>query len=522
MESYFQHSAEHHLLLEHFADEFSPIFTHMEASCQDKLLEYAPILFEKWCHAALVADTLLTPANLFRWDKTEAFRQEALAYSMELPQRDKNGNPVFSYRVLRYSLSAHPLLEDLKTLVDFCRPARPTDAAGMLSKEDQADLLALLSRKDTFYPEYLMLLARESGLIQDMPSIYSRQVQPGDLSLLSAPLPQALRTLTKAAFRLTVRRMTNAMELEVGLLKEDFFRPYLADHCEIDRIFIDFYRLLDIEVEEIWQKNPEELDEYDQGIVSSFLFTGMMLDKWFLTPFSAYFCFIEPIYYTPYRFLQVLNNLTAMLLMKHHTDAEVYSPCSYYSLNALGKALFAKEPLSEDRQALEGGYTLPKLLEMLEGELQLTTFRRMLLQSRKEEIFVLHIALEQRQELWKTIESTGSMRLNEFCEDICAAFDIPCGQDYQLALYPPNGLPIYYAPAVSKRAINRIDGMIFEDLSLQVGDSMRLQPFSAKGKTLRLTLTEKKQADPFVIYPRIKAQSHAMTAEEQAEEYDRI
>ena len=91
-------------------------------------------------------------------------------------------------------------------------------------------------------------------------------------------------------------------DLEDGIAPPDFFYHLLESNQEVDRIFIDFYKRVDVDIKEIWRTPPEKLNAEERSIASSFLFTGIMLDKWFLTPMSVFFRFIRPIAFTPMQF----------------------------------------------------------------------------------------------------------------------------------------------------------------------------------------------------------------------------
>ena len=54
------------------------------------------------------------------------------------------------------------------------------------------------------------------------------------------------------------------MDLEPGMVSSSFFYQYLENHIDIDQVFVDFYKRVDIDLESIWKTPPNELTEEEQ------------------------------------------------------------------------------------------------------------------------------------------------------------------------------------------------------------------------------------------------------------------
>ena len=61
-----------------------------------------------------------------------------------------------------------------------------------------------------------------------------------------------------------------------------------------------------------------------------------------------------------------------------------------------------------------------------------------------------------------------------------------------LSIPDDNGFPMEYAPAASKSAINKTDGLTLGDLPLHIGDVWTLTPPSGKAGALTIEILEKK------------------------------
>ena len=341
-------------LLEMFLNEYEAMRQKMDAEAMPALLEIAPLIFGKWYHSALVAETILSPANIISKDLEKSGSCSEFAYVLRTHPR-KQGAGQYTFSLYEYSLEAHPLVKDMKTLVGFCYPDCRTDEQGFLLPQAREILLPRLSIPEGFYLEYLTRLAWLAGLLLPMPAIHTHKMQPSAScrEFFAQGTAEIIRQLAETACALAAERFVCSMHLEDGVATPVFFRSCLETHMDVDKIFIDFYERVDVNILEIWQTPPGELSEDEHNVISSFLFTGIMLDKWFLTPMSMFFRLIRPLAFIPMRFFPLVNHVAAMLLMERNWGSEVFTPPAYYSLTALGKALFAvPEGAGENRQEM--------------------------------------------------------------------------------------------------------------------------------------------------------------------------
>ena len=518
--------AKHAPLLGIFLDGYENMRQKMDAPCRRPLLDTAPLAFGKWYHSALANETILSPANILSLDfSAEADEKTEYAYVMRTKPAEKQADEDFiseyHFSLLGFSVDAHPLIEDLENLIAFCSPDRAADAQGFLLPEEQPEILEQLSMNDAFYLEYLTRLAWLHGLLVPMPSIHTQRMRPAAecSSFFAQPTADILFQLAKTACALTAERFIDTMDLEEGIATADFFYLLLREHQEVDRIFIDFYKRVDIDIEKIWQTPPKELSAEEHSIVSSFLFTGIMLDKWFLTPMSLFFRFIRPIAFTPIRFFNLVNNLAALILMQHNLGSELFTPPTYYSLTKIGKALFA-DPERElnDRQKMPHSLPYEALLSAVQQEAELRTRERMLLMEVVPDVLSIRISHIKDAELWKILEVEQDTELSQFCRDLSAAFCLEEYADYLLSVPDKNGFHIDYSEQGSKRSLNKTNGKLLQELPFSVGTTLRLYPTQAKGHGLTLEILDIGKGNPFLLYPRITAQSQKITEEERIDE----
>ena len=354
-----------------------------------------------------------------------------------------------------------------------------------------------------------------------MHSIHTKRMRPAAEceTFFAQPTEDILFQLGETACMLTAERFAYTMELEDGIATSDFFYLLLRDHQEVDKIFIDFYQRVDVDIEKIWQTAPDQLTAEEKSIVSSFHYTGIMLDKWFLTPMSLFFRFIRPIAFTPMRFYPLVNNLAALVLMQHNLGAELFTPPTYYSLTKICKTLFA-DPEKEgiDRQKMPTSLPYEQLVAAVQQENEFRIQERMFLMEIVPDVLSIKITRMKDEELWKVLEVGQDMDVNVLCKDLCAAFCMEEGADYLLSVPDQNGFPMEFSARGSKRSLNKANGKNLQDLPLQIGSRLQLFPTQSKANGLILEIIEKGKGNPYIMYPRVTKQSEKIIELEKNDE----
>jgi hypothetical protein len=507
----------HSHLLGLFLNGYTSMYAHMDAICQNGLKNAVPLAFSKWYYTAIAADTLLSPANIIAQDIEGQTEGKTFQYTLRLCPEGEDLKEC-TLALLSYSLEHHPLVEDLRKITDFCVPDRQMDEDLFFVQEDRKTLLKELSHENEFYLEYLTRLAWRMELFVYLPAIHTKKVQraPYCSTLFAKSTEDILKTAVEAACELAAERFSISMDLDQGVASPAFFEDCLITPAETDSIFIDFYKQVDIEIEQIWQTQPNDLTEDDKAIISSFLFTGIMIDKWFFYPMSCFFGILRPISFAPINFFHQVNNLCALLIMEHNIGAELFSPPSYYSLTPLGEALFGSQAEEEDKYIMTDKLSFDQIIEALEREIEISRFEHVFYSGAEKDILTLRVSKKDDPDFWKVIEISLTTALDEFCGDLSAAFSIEEETDYLLSVPDENNFPVDYSPLGSKRSINKTEDKTLGDLWLDKGSAFSLA-FS-KTNQLQMEVVDISVGDPYILYPRIKAQSQKVSDIEKLDE----
>lgn len=503
--------SKHISLLQLFEKDFIKIYHHMIPSCKKDLLALVPTMFHKWYTTSLLQETVLTPANIISFDiQKKGEPQTVYAYTIAV-NKNHTAAPKFSYRLLSYSLQHHPLLMDLQKLVEYCTPDISVDEDGFFFEEDKNNLLPLLSQQDTFYLEYLMLLAWELQLIQELPSLYINKIQstPKGHTFFEGDTKKILLEAIDAGLSITADKFNLFMHMEEEFLTADTFRTYLSTGKDIDHIFIDLYSYVNVDIETVWNHSAtQNVSKEESSILSSLFFLSIVLDKWFLTPFGTYFRIIQQLHCTPYRFVRTINNLANMLIVQSDVSMELFTPCTYYDLSPLGEALYADATEQKNMQVIPDSLTYTDIMAALSYNLNTQAIGEDITSSQTQHmIYTFKIKFAQDKRYWRTMEISSAISLAEMCRDISAAFSIDSAEDYTVIVKDKNNFPVIYRPAHSKKSVNKAEQTLLENLHLKEKDIITFIPSNDRNSSLMLELISISFSNPHVIYPRIIKQS---------------
>ena len=117
----------HAPLLGLFLNGYETMRQKMDDPCRRPLLDIAPLAFSKWYYTALAHETILSPANILDLDfQSDADDKTEYGYVMHTKpaeeQPDEEFISEYNFSLLGYSTEAHPIVEDLEALIDYCTP----------------------------------------------------------------------------------------------------------------------------------------------------------------------------------------------------------------------------------------------------------------------------------------------------------------------------------------------------------------------------------------------------------------
>lgn len=516
-------------LFSYFITGFESILVHMEHKYRISLLELAPLVFRRWYYSTLMEDTVLSPANILELEDRHSGSSgiySAVSLKMKL-----SGDSSSKYEFHKYSYSAdnHHVVHDLKLMVDFCSPVRAVDENGFLLAADSRRLQSQLTQDDAYYVEYLTMLAYRLELLTELPSIYSKNVQPNknSESYFSLSPRDILNDIIDESLMICAEKINELLELDGSGMsfKSKTILSFLENPLTADEIFAKIFSSIGFDIERLWQDSENGgLSEFDASMLSSTFFVGLTVDKWLISVFSSYLGIIKPLYYNPYSFRDSVNALCELLILNRDLGLELFSSCSFYSITPLGQELIKNFDTAADKfQQMPENVSFNDIFDVVDAELTLKQAAD--INAWKENgsvpLYSLKLSYESEPEYSKVLELEGGISLEALGSEILMTFGCEDILSYSLIINDSNGFPLEYASHFSKKpSLLKADKAVLEDLGLKKNSEMRLCPTHEKDMNILIKLLEIKKSNPFVIYPRVALQS--ALADQRDASHDKI
>lgn len=508
MTNHLSFQQKHKQLLHIFQEDFFQVYQQLDKAVQKDILKIAPVLFRRWYVSSIIPETTLSPSVAFRIDFAQQLSaQKVYSYVMEV-NTNQQKEDIFQYHLLEYSLEKHLLIEDLQTVLDYCTPDCTVTEDGMFFEKDIAILLKKLSHKDIFYVQYITMLLWNLELLAPIASIHTYHIQPSKKAenFFQKPHKEILPLIIEAALEIASYEFTQVIGTDSEYFTPDVFREFLKSGMDIENIFISFYDMVEIDITKIWEMTPEEmLSEDDTSIVSSFFFMGVLLDKWFLTPFSHFLQLIYPIYYLPIYFINLLNRMANLIVAHYPIHAELYGPCSTFDLTPLGETLLGERG---KKQPLPVQLSFPEVLEGISHHWKKHLLEN-ILSEQDPSLLVCPILISsvKHPEQWKIIELLDTSSLFTLCSEVCSTFDFINISEYSVTREHINSFPIFKGSLFQHKKEKPYP---FLSVSFFPGDILFFTPEKDISRQLKIEFLPKQKQIPFILYPRLRKQSNAI------------
>lgn len=497
-------------LLGLFSTSFEKIFQHMLPSQKEKLLRLAPTIFNKWYYTVLLEGTSLSPAHILEYNTEENTTIKGISLFIDL---NNDGLSKYQFQTNDYSLESHPIINDLKQLVEYCIPDMEVEENDFFSIKQIDCIAKQCSSTDIFYFHYLTAIAYQLKLLIPLSSIYSKKVQAsfGYESFFSQTTEECLWEIFHATIDIAIEKTSFVFDFKKGTLSHEFFLSLIKDSHNLDEILIGLYQLQNIDFEKLWDI-PEDkpLSPEEAAIFSSTFYLGILLEKWLFTPLSSYLKLFFPICLAPYDFKATLNTICTILLTENDTSVELFPPCTGYSINCLGKQFFSEDILSPLEKEI------PNLKELLPAVFKQIELREKNKTSKNECIdfpysnitYLLKITICEQEEYWKIIEVEEDASLMVALCEFRIDFEQVEVNQLDITIQSDS---IEYQESFQKN----IFGVPLKTLSLSKKKQIYITPLYDKKSKLKIEFLKKNTTNDSVIYPRITEQSIAFTKEEK-------
>lgn len=321
---------------------YENVYKDIKVTGKNYLIKYVSAFFRKWYYSTLVDDTAITPAYI-----AEYGIEEDNVYPV-IKSNTINRIGGLCINNIKYSIENHPICSDFKAVVNAFR------SGIVLNDELQMDFSDIknienITTYDVEYITYLIMLGIDLGYIEKMPSVGVSMYCAANKadSIDNEKNRDLLSDMVDAAITLSSSYLSDDFMGVRYSITDDIIREWLVSPKPVDKLFEKAYGEIALEISE--SISVEEMGDIERAITAKTYARGIVMDKWFLTPFSYYFRFIDTTYMYEYSFYDEMNFLLNALKSNedYYEDAiinsAIYSPCTKYKLSKLGSEFFGTE-----------------------------------------------------------------------------------------------------------------------------------------------------------------------------------
>jgi hypothetical protein len=156
-----------------FKKEFFESYNELTAKEKKLALKALPYIYRIWYHSSLIEDTTLSPANFINLQVEDNFSEECeqVIVPTLTPIYSRKALKDFKFEFKTFSVENHPVLEDIKLLLDNSLPDIGIDENGIILDEERKKFIDSLTFKEIYYVTYLTNIAYELKLLKKQPSI---------------------------------------------------------------------------------------------------------------------------------------------------------------------------------------------------------------------------------------------------------------------------------------------------------------------------------------------------------------
>lgn len=454
-----------------FTDAFADVYSSIKKKGKNKVLNFTECIYKRWYYSTFFEETVLSPSNLQYRLGEKCFKSPELNIPVFKPVSTKLFKG-FNISFKKYTNSEHPIINDLKIFLENCSSEIKIDENNMISEDEALKVIDKLSIFDPFYLQYLLMISVKLKLIDKLPSIYSNvfHITNKRTSFYKRKNSEILNDIVYAAVDIASNNLDGFLPISKGLFNKDFIIQLIKEPISIDEIFKKIYLYSGINIEEIWNLEMEELDEMDSVILSSTYFMGIMLDKWFLTPFGHYLKFIQPMYILPYRFKEELETLCDDVNNGERGEfiATLYAPCSKYVTTVLAMDFFKVET-RENFGNIFKKLSIECIIDSVLNDIKNNTYHSLgNLETEITKIYEIKIKDIEDKKYWKVLEIQGNKTLHSLFFEVCKMFGIDPYCQYSVFLDENFSLFMEYtSPNKTKRISKKTDKTFLSDLEFK-------------------------------------------------------
>jgi len=411
-----------------------------------RVLPYLQAIHRRWYYATLVEHTPLSPANLAECIGAH-FGEARDKYPVAVLRTPSKVQGV-DLRVVEYTLEDHPAVADMRLLMDYCVPHIDLHENNCLTDTQALEVAEFLSINDPHYASFLLELAVWMKMLSKVPSLYVQRMQLSKKSvdILGQSDEDLLRDIIDAAVQMTAWGLGNSIPMPEHIFTESFVRSLLTHPLETDEIFARVFEVMGYDIDDLLEignmpvpdgMSPDHFG-VDMELLSGTFVMGIVLDRFFFTPFGHFLRLIRPLYALPFAFSEEVKDYINVCEDPEEAFVAFFAPCSSYTLTDLGLEVLGIAKNKEnyfDASELQFENMKDTIFvddESLKTFVEMATFLSPLAFGGKlpRLIYTFRVRLEADNSVWMHLHVPDNFTLAELYDEITHYFELKNNDDY--------------------------------------------------------------------------------------------
>ncbi|MDR3092011.1 MAG: hypothetical protein LBU36_07515 [Clostridiales bacterium] len=416
-------------------------YEKMNARGRMDFLKYTNLTFSRWYSSALFKGSALSPAYIMRLINERCGNGRFYVIPGVTTAASSSSEEYrLRFSASAYSLDHHPIAADLRFLIDYIKPSHDFSGPRFFTVAQESVIMQNISIKDSFYLEYLMIIAYNLRLVKNLKGVrVSTAVPTKELpAFLELPDREILSLIAKESVKISLGHIRGmipgySIPLDESFIYDLITRPQSTEEI-LSRIYIELFHSFENMIEsgiefEISQAmgpkkslHSSEISEEDlyNLFASSRMVLNSVLVKYFFAIFGGFLKFIDPFFDKPWNFKDFRKALT-----ENPQDVVVmfFSPCDRYEVSPLGLEFFGGKAAKGQAAT---SLPLSALFEIAGGKKPPNPARAAAAGPPAGSAFRLKVYPVASPSLWKIMEIEGGFTLDRLHQTIWREFFRDC------------------------------------------------------------------------------------------------
>ena len=511
-----------------FDNNFMEVYRSANPAKRRGVLPYLQSVYRRWYYSTLIEDLPLSPANLV--ESICVHYKAPAAASPVAYARNKSKLSGIDFKLVEYSPDSHPMVNDLRLLLGYCTPHVDLHGNDSFKGSQALELGGQVSLNDPLYVAFLLEISLEMKLISKVPSVGVSRFKPTARAekIMTAPCREIMADIIETSITIASKGLQNLAMLPETLFSPSFIRSLLHKPMFTDDIFAKVYDALGYDMEEVMDFTMDEgsLDSLDVDLLAGTFMTGILLDKFFFTPFGHFMKLIRPLYILPFEFGTEITEYINVSDDPEESTIAFFAPCSSYTLTDLGLEFLGIAKTEDNYMDIAKAAPFEQLKDTVFSSAEsLAVFAEIArnispirFAAPPEEIYTFRVRLESDKAVWVHLQMPSDDTLDDMYEEIVDCFGLKDNNDYTFYHDKDENRFAEYASAKRAKRGRKTSDTPLDDLDFQHQKQMLLVaynqklPFGDLAPTVRIELEmmSAKPPDDGYDYPRVSRVSKGL------------